>query len=108
LTNGLPSRNSNSRWRKRGDLMIRDAGLCEAARDRLRYQNNPRRQAFADDRPILNAPTRDIDCSSSILGSDIECAEIVIWRASSSIRRSVDAAKSRPSSDDCRRGPRIK
>ena len=36
---------SNSRWRKRGDLMIRDCRLCEAARDRLRYQNNPRRQA---------------------------------------------------------------
>jgi len=31
---------------------------------------------FADDWPLLNAPARDIDCLSSIPGSDIECAEI--------------------------------
>jgi hypothetical protein len=49
--------------------------------------------AFADDRPLLNAPTRDIDCSSSILGSDIECAEIAKCCNSCSSRRSVDLAK---------------
>jgi hypothetical protein len=27
-------------------------------------------------RALLNAPARDIDCSSSIFGSDIDCAEI--------------------------------
>jgi hypothetical protein len=45
------------------------------------------------DRPLLNAPTRDIDCSSSILGSDIECAEIAKWCTCSPSRRSGDVAK---------------
>jgi hypothetical protein len=55
-------------------------------------------------------PIRDIDCPSSIPGSDIECAEIVKCCTSSSSRRSVDVAKDRPSSDERRRGagPHIK
>ena len=39
---------------------------------RLIPQNLFYQFAFADDRPLLHAPTLDIDCSSSILGSDIE------------------------------------
>jgi hypothetical protein len=59
---------------------------------------------------VLNAPTRDIGCSSSILGSDIECAEIAklpyVFFKPPKRRR----GKNRPSSDEGkrRRGPRIK
>jgi hypothetical protein len=61
---------------------------------RAKHDAVPKRIVFAQ-----NAPTRDIDCSSSILGSAIEWAEIA-----KCCRRSVDAAKNRPSSDERRRG----
>jgi hypothetical protein len=53
---------------------------------------------------FLNAPTRDIDCSSSILGSDIECAEIsklpnVFFKPPKRRR-----GKDRPSSDEAGAG----
>jgi hypothetical protein len=48
---------------------------------------------FADDRPLLSAPARDIDCLSSILGSGIECAEIAKCCTSSSSRLSVYLTK---------------
>jgi hypothetical protein len=38
---------------------------------RLIPQNLFYQFAFADDRPLLNCSDTDIDCSSSILGSDI-------------------------------------
>src|SRR5229473_444103 len=45
-------------------------------------------------------PTRETNCSSLILGSDIDCAGMVQLRSSCSRRRSVDVAKNRLSSDE--------
>jgi hypothetical protein len=56
-----------------------------------------RRKASYRSVALFGCPTRNVERSSSILGSDIECAEIAKCCTFSSSRRSVDVAKNRPS-----------